>query len=251
MSSEVKKRKYVSDSEGDEDREVGKPRVLKYHKLLPKGAPQKMLYVVLEGASVETVKVKNGYELLNVDDHSHILKKHGIMRTECRPDITRQCLLKLLDSPLNKANLMRIYIHTTKNVLIEVNPQIRMFRTFKRFCDLMVFALHKMRVRGKDTKEKLLKIVQGPVTDHFPPGIQIFGLEYSSDVVNGKEKAVRPIDILPDGDKPVAIIIGAMAKGSINRSYAEKLVSISAHPLSASECCSQIADACERKWGIH
>ena len=25
------------------------------------------------------------------------------------------------------------------------------------------------------------------MTDHFPPGIQIFGLEYSSDVVNGKE----------------------------------------------------------------
>lgn len=48
-----------------------------------------------------------------------------------------QCLLTLLDSPLNKAGLLQVYIHTAKGVLIEVNPSVRIPRTFKRFAGLM------------------------------------------------------------------------------------------------------------------
>lgn len=55
----------------------------------------------------------------------------------CRPDITHQSLLMLFDSPLNRAGLLQVYIHTHKNVLIEVNPQCRIPRTFKRFGGLM------------------------------------------------------------------------------------------------------------------
>jgi rRNA small subunit pseudouridine methyltransferase Nep1 len=49
----------------------------------------------------------------------------------------QQCLLTLLDSPLNKAGLLQVYIHTAKGVLIEVNPGVRIPRTFKRFSGLM------------------------------------------------------------------------------------------------------------------
>ncbi|KAI8607921.1 Alpha/beta knot methyltransferase, partial [Chytriomyces sp. MP71] len=102
---------------------------------------QKRLIVVLEQASLETVKLGKGkeghYALLNCDDHHHLLKKHNRDISESRPDITHQCLLTLLDSPLNKAGLLQVYIHTTKNALIEVNPHVRIPRTFKRFCGLM------------------------------------------------------------------------------------------------------------------
>lgn len=43
----------------------------------------------------------------------------------------------LLDSPLNKAGLLQVYIHTERNVLIEINPHTRIPRTFDRFCGLM------------------------------------------------------------------------------------------------------------------
>jgi len=43
----------------------------------------------------------------------------------------------LMDSPLNRAGLLQVYIHTAKNVLIEVNPSTRIPRTFDRFCGLM------------------------------------------------------------------------------------------------------------------
>jgi rRNA pseudouridine-1189 N-methylase Emg1 (Nep1/Mra1 family) len=43
----------------------------------------------------------------------------------------------LMDSPLNRAGLLQVYIKTERNVLIEVNPQTRIPRTFDRFCGLM------------------------------------------------------------------------------------------------------------------
>lgn len=118
---------------------------------------EKRLIIILEDAQLETVKVSclvhplgilcidffyikqvgNKFDLLNCDDHAHILKNNNRDVGSCRPDITHQCLLMLLDSPLNRAGLLQVYIHTSNNVLIEVNPQTRIPRTFKRFAGLM------------------------------------------------------------------------------------------------------------------
>lgn len=36
-----------------------------------------------------------------------------------------QALLTILDSPLNKAGKLKaLYVHTAKNVLIQINPQV-------------------------------------------------------------------------------------------------------------------------------
>ncbi len=45
--------------------------------------------------------------------------------------------MAVLDSPLNKAGKVKVYIRTAKNVLIEVNSKCRIPRTFKRFSGLM------------------------------------------------------------------------------------------------------------------
>ena len=45
--------------------------------------------------------------------------------------------MALLDSPLNKAGKLQIFVHTQRNVLIEVHPQTRLPRTFSRFSGLM------------------------------------------------------------------------------------------------------------------
>lgn len=78
-----------------------------------------------------------GFELLNCDDHQGLHRKVGRDPAESRPDITHQLLLALLDSPLNKAGRLRIFMQTKLNVLIEVSPHTRIPRTFKRFAGLM------------------------------------------------------------------------------------------------------------------
>ena len=69
-----------------------------------------------------------------------------------------------------------MYIRTAKGVLIEVNPHVRIPRTFKRFSGLMgtkfrrlcreqanthlVQLLHKLSIRGVNGPEKLLKVIK-------------------------------------------------------------------------------------------
>ena len=147
---------------------------------VPKGAEAKettrRLIVVLSQACLETYRLSSGsggknaagkeakYALLNCDDHQGILAKTGRDIADARPDITHQmsptplgddrsvwrivadgqCLLTLLDSPLNKAGLLQVYIHTAKGTLIEVNPSVRIPRTFKRFSGLMGTSSHML-----------------------------------------------------------------------------------------------------------
>ncbi|CAF4946437.1 unnamed protein product, partial [Rotaria sp. Silwood1] len=68
----------------------------------------KRLIVVLEQANLETIKIGKVYELLNCDRHkNHLLKYKRDPNSNARPDITHQCLLMLLDSPLNRAGLLQ------------------------------------------------------------------------------------------------------------------------------------------------
>lgn len=56
-----------------------------------------------------------------------------------------QALLMVLDSPLNKAGKLKaVYVRTEKGALIEIKPNVRIPRTFKRFAGIMckLFHLH-------------------------------------------------------------------------------------------------------------
>ena len=77
-------------------------------------AKQPKVIVVLEGACLETGKVGKDHVLLNCDDHQGFLRKHNRDPAESRPDILHQMMLILLDSPLNKAGLLRLYVRTAK-----------------------------------------------------------------------------------------------------------------------------------------
>ena len=72
-------------------------------------------FVVLERACLEAYKVSSTgksrkwardeakYTLLNCDNHQGFLANTGRNIADAQPDITHQCLLTFLDSPLNKA----------------------------------------------------------------------------------------------------------------------------------------------------
>ncbi|KAM8924487.1 ribosomal RNA small subunit methyltransferase NEP1 [Pelodytes ibericus] len=219
----------------DQDEEIVEPR--------GKRRREKRLIVLLEGASLETVRVGKTYELLNCDQHKSVLVKNGRDPGQVRPDITHQSLLMLLDSPLNRAGLLQVYIHTQRNVLIEVNPQTRIPRTFPRFCGLMVQLLHKLSVRAADGPQKLLKVIKNPLTDHLPAGC----LKISTSFAGESVSCVR--DLVPP-QEPILFVIGAFAHGSVDVDYAERQVSISQYPLSAALTCAKICTAFEEVWGV-
>mmetsp|Transcript_21281 Transcript_21281/g.82614 ORF Transcript_21281/g.82614 Transcript_21281/m.82614 type:complete len:328 (+) Transcript_21281:53-1036(+) len=226
------------------------PALLSREPKLPKTLLEKennrRLIVVLESACLETVKFGNGFQLLNCDDHISILRKKKRDLAEARPDITHQCLLNLLDSPLNKAGMLKIYIHTKRKVLIDVNPKCRIPRTFKRFSGLMVQLLHKMSIKAQGGNEKLLQLVKNPVTQYFPASARRFGLsQKSSKLVDPREWAGTV-----NSNEPVVLVIGAFAKGKIDVDYIEEEVAISQYPLSAAGVCGKMTSAFEYHWGV-
>uniref|UniRef100_A0A182N783 18S rRNA (pseudouridine-N1)-methyltransferase n=1 Tax=Anopheles dirus TaxID=7168 RepID=A0A182N783_9DIPT len=237
-------RKRKLNTRDSEEREVHFDLPAKHMNTSHIRANERQLIIVLEGAQLESVKVGQAFELLNCDDHLNILKRNNRDPGSCRPDITHQSLLMLMDSPLNRAGLLQVFVKTEKNVLIAIDPQTRIPRTFKRFAGLMVQLLHKFSIKAADTQKKLMRIVKNPITNHLPVGCRKLAMSFSAkEVKNAKE-------LVPEGKEPIALVIGAFAHGNLNLDYTEDVVSISNYPLSAALACTKLCSAFEEVWGI-
>ncbi len=156
-----------------------------------------------------------------------------------------------------------------------MNPRVRLPRTFRRFCGLMVQLLQRLAIRASAGPDKLLKVnllggafsgssrlhelypvvtesvlwqvIKGPVTKHLPAGCARIALSHSAPDVMPLRAFV---EALPADGVPVVFSVGAMAHGKIDCSYADRWISISAFPLSAACCLGKITNALEWKWDI-
>lgn len=208
-------------------------------------AKEPKVIVVLERACLETGKVGKDHVLLNCDDHGNFLRKHKRDPADSRPDILHQCMLILLDSPLNKAGLLRLYVRSEKGVLIEVSPQIRIPRTFKRFCGLMCQLLFKLSIRASNGPHKLLSVIKNPVTDHLPPNCRKVLLSVTGRLVSTPEF----VKTLPQ-DGPTVFIVGAMAHGKVECDFADDTIAVSEYPLSGAAALGRLCAAWENHLGI-
>ena len=216
-------------------------------KASPKPSKNPAVIIVLERACLETGKVGKEHVLLNCDDHANFLRKHKRDPADSRPDILHQCMLILLDSPLNKAGLLKLYVRTEKGVLIEVSPQIRIPRTFRRFCGLMTQLLFKLSIRASNGPTKLLNVIKNPVTDHLPPNSRIVLLSVTGRLVSMPEL----VPTLPTKDGPVVFVCGAMAHGKVEPEYeVDDCIAISEYPLSGAAALGRLCAAWENHLGI-
>ncbi len=209
---------------------------------------EKQLIVILEGAPLKLGTVGKEVVLLNSEDHSTFIKKKLAQDpAKFRPDILHQCLLTLLDSPLNKAGRLKIFIKTFENVLISVDPTVKIPRTFKRFSSLFAQLLQKLKIRAVNSSKTLLKVIKNPISDHIPINTLKIGTSTMGKLVDVKTFiAEKTLDI------PIAYIIGAVSKGNpgMECGYADEVIKISNYGLSASNCAFKIINAYEELWSI-
>eukprot|EP00189_Rhodosorus_marinus_P000085 CAMPEP_0113962724 /NCGR_PEP_ID=MMETSP0011_2-20120614/6089_1 /TAXON_ID=101924 /ORGANISM="Rhodosorus marinus" /LENGTH=242 /DNA_ID=CAMNT_0000974639 /DNA_START=73 /DNA_END=798 /DNA_ORIENTATION=+ /assembly_acc=CAM_ASM_000156 len=190
---------------------------------VPAIAPEtsvKKVIVVLDCANLEVVKRQrgSGSTLLAADEHKGIIKRSGKDPAEVRPDVAHQCLLALLDSPLNKSGHLQVYVRTSKNVLIELHPQLRIPRTFRRFSGLMAELLNKFKIRATNSQDTLMKVIRNPVTSHLPVGSAKFAFSFNSEkMVNVVDHAKEVVETR--GCESVVYVIGAMAKGKVEADW--------------------------------
>jgi rRNA small subunit pseudouridine methyltransferase Nep1 len=84
--------------------------------------------------------------LLSADEHEGLIRKMKRDPQDFRPDLVHQALLALLDSPLNKHNKLQVFIRTKRSILIEVSPELRMPRTYKRFAGVISQLLQEGKI---------------------------------------------------------------------------------------------------------
>jgi rRNA small subunit pseudouridine methyltransferase Nep1 len=186
--------------------------------------------------------------LINCDDHQKTITKQGKKYEDYRPDVTHQCLLALLDTPLNKAGLLQIFIRTQSNVLIEINPMLKVPRTFKRFSAFMAMLLTKLKVRSAQGSATLATVIKNPVTLYLPMGVKIVGTSNKAELVNIN----RYVETLGIEKKPFVFVIGAVSTGNpgMENDLVTENISISKHGLSAAVVCGKICTAMEKLWRI-
>jgi rRNA small subunit pseudouridine methyltransferase Nep1 len=173
----------------------------------------KRLIVILEAANLQTTKTKRGtMELINCDDHQRTIKHMHKKYEDFRPDITHQCLLSLMDSPLNKAGKLQVIIRTDKNVLIEVSPHMRVPRTYKRFAGLFAQLLTKLKIKAEDSQKTLLKVVKNTFDKVLPVNIRKIGTSSKAKLVDLQEYVDNLEEM--DNGKPLAFVIGAVSIGN-------------------------------------
>ena len=215
----------------------------------------KKLIIVLEGATLELGSLKKDPKLLNCDEHYKIIKSMKKKLDEFRPDIIHQCLLNLFDSPLNKVGLLQVYIHTNKNILIEINPKTRMPRTFKRFSGLFTQLLLKNEIKASDTDETLMKVINSKIEnilDKNTPKILLSAKGRLIDI----DTYIKNLDLSIQGEKlkpnNICFIIGTNPKGEIDPliRYNDDCISLSSFDLDSNVVCAKICSSFEKVWDI-
>ena len=75
--------------------------------------------------------------LLDRSYHHTVMKSLKGNEKRGRPDIAHFALLEALSSPLNKEQLLQVYVHTINDYVIRVSPQVRLPKNYNRFIGLM------------------------------------------------------------------------------------------------------------------
>ncbi|MFW9973039.1 MAG: 16S rRNA methyltransferase [Candidatus Odinarchaeota archaeon] len=170
-------------------------------------------------------------QLLDNSLHFSAMKDLKEKQKRGRPDIIHNCLLNALGSPLNKNGHLIIIIHTIKNKIYELNPEIRIARNYNRFKGLMA----KLLIDGNIETESSRLITQ------FNGNLKELINKFENPeiyLLSSKGKLINKFNdlFIEDINKNYIVIIGGFQKNNFSKALfniSENLISISQYPLDA------------------
>jgi rRNA small subunit pseudouridine methyltransferase Nep1 len=148
-----------------------------------------------------------------------------------RPDIIHFCLLAALGTPLNRENLLRTYIHTYKEIVINISQEVRLPKNHNRFVGLMEQLFMEGRVPpGKRALLSAEKKGLKQLIDEISP-TKVVAL-----TSHGESKTVEKVcQWLAEDENPM-VLIGAYPYGPMKKKIlkqVDKAVSIDPKVLDA------------------
>ena len=113
--------------------------------------PQVIAYANKRGKPAQKLLLDSTY-------HHNAMRLVPDWKRRGRPDIIHRCLLFALDSYINQSGLLDIYIHTRNDMVISVNPLVRLPKHYQRFLGLIEQLFEKGTISS--TSEPLLILQQ-------------------------------------------------------------------------------------------
>jgi len=166
-----------------------------------------------------------------------------------RPDITHFILLHALGSPLSKRGLLRVYVHTIANAVIDVKPGTRIPKNYMRFVGLMEQLLVMGRVPQEG--EPLLEVVGTGFEDVMKRVKPTYVV-----LLSERGSKVRPMELarrLAEHERPLAIV-GGFPRGDFSPCFyqvANEVASLYPEPLEAWVASSILIHAYEEVLGLY
>lgn len=146
--------------------------------------------------------------LLDRSYHHAVMKSLKGNEKRGRPDIVHFALLEALASPLNKEQLLQIYVHTINDYVITVNSQVRLPKNYNRFIGLMeqLFEFRKipptrppLLALTRQTLSHLLQKIKPTFVLAFTRKGSFYTLEDAVAKISNEEKPVVMIGGFPRG----------------------------------------------------
>ncbi len=202
--------------------------------------------VIIKDAKRRDVNPK--YLILDRARHHRAMIRLVNAEKRGRPDIVHQALLLIQGSLLARNKLVKTYIHTINDLVIDVDPEIRPPRNYDNFIGLMsqLFEVGRVPPVGKP----LMKIVSGI---NYVLSMELPDRKILLDDVRGKELSLRSfIDYVRNFKRPL-VMIGAFPRGSFEeRTYwlADDVVKIGKYVMDTSSILCRLLTVLEIELGL-
>ncbi|MEZ0394268.1 MAG: 16S rRNA methyltransferase [Desulfurococcaceae archaeon] len=188
--------------------------------------------------------------LLDVSLHRRAMEDLPKRHKRGRPDIVHITLLLIMESYINRKNMLEIFVHTINNELIHINPTTRLPKNYNRFVGLMEQLLKVGRVPPTSSKP-LLWVERGVGVGDVAQRIGTNGLL----LLWERGERAKATDVVKLAmDENLAICIGAFPHGDFDEETlgaAERKYSLyEGSPLPAWVIASKIIFSAEELLGI-
>lgn len=164
-----------------------------------------MLHLVLAEAELEAVSASDraatNVPILDAYFHRELLAGLPDHERRGRPDIVHQCLSLCQGSRLGRAGMLRTYVHTREDIVIEVSPLARVPPNQVEFFRLMGRLLDGEEAEGfqvsRMTFRSLMERIAAPLTVAMTPDGEDIRL---ADVIGGRSNVAVVVGAFPCGD---------------------------------------------------
>jgi rRNA small subunit pseudouridine methyltransferase Nep1 len=188
--------------------------------------------------------------LLDASMHHEAMRQIPEGERRGRPDLVHFSLLLALDSALNRADQLRVVVHTRNDERLAVNPETRLMRHYPRFVGLMEKLFHDLGTPRAEANEFLFLESGWPlkrVIEHHKSGPVVCFTESGRPVEPGAFLAEKAVG----GD--LTVVLGCFPHGDFHedpKAWADDVVGLGAAPLSVWTVEMEILASWERAKGV-